>query len=457
MIAGLTLSGADIAAGRLAFQPTAGTRGVDYAHFTFSVQDSAGLYDSTPDTLTFNVTRLNHVPTLVQAIAGQTSIEDAALSFALPVGQFNDTDADDSLSYSATLVDGSALPSWLIFSGATRTFSGTPGDAAVGSLSIKVTATDNWQASESGVFLLTVTNVNDAPTGTVAFSGTMSLGATLTASNTLADADGLGQIGYQWKADGAAINGATASTFVVAQTEVGKAITVTASYTDGHGTLESVNGGFGKTADIMAYSWKAHTQLAGVSISGAGHSGTSDATGVAHFAAVVEPNLALIATRPIPATESPATSSAVNLQDAIAILKMIVGLDVNGSGRPLSPYQALAADFDGNGTVGLTDAIGVLKHVVGLTSPEPTWHFVNESDLSIPGKAKLTPGAPAATVTADLSGNSPVHVGLVGYLAGDVNGSYSGPVSAQHVDPSYFTALVASHPGLTEAQFGVYP
>ncbi len=46
---------------------------------------------------------------------------------------------------------------------------------------------------------------------------------------------------------------------------------------------------------------------------------------------------------------------------------MVVGLDVNDSGKPLSPYQALAADFNGDGVVSLTDAIGVLKHVVGLS------------------------------------------------------------------------------------------
>lgn len=97
----------------------------------------------------------------------------------------------------------------------------------------------------------------------------------------------------------------------------------------------------------------------------------------------------------------------------------------------------------------LTDAIGVLKHVVGLTSPDPVWHFANEAVLSIPAKA---------TLSADLSGTSPVHVGLVGYLSGDVDGSYAGGglshVESQQAD--YFTALVGSHSGLSLGQFGVY-
>ncbi|MDP1633057.1 MAG: hypothetical protein Q8L69_00060, partial [Gallionellaceae bacterium] len=64
---------------------------------------------------------------------------------------------------------------------------------------------------------------------------------TLTAANTLSDVDGLGIIGYQWKANGANISGATGSTYLLSAAEVGKTITVAASYTDGHGTAESMS------------------------------------------------------------------------------------------------------------------------------------------------------------------------------------------------------------------------
>jgi hypothetical protein len=50
----------------------------------------------------------------------------------------------------------------------------------------------------------------------------------------------MGTITYQWKAAGLAIDGATSSTLVLAEAQVGKAITVTASYTDGHSTAEAV-------------------------------------------------------------------------------------------------------------------------------------------------------------------------------------------------------------------------
>ena len=217
----------------------------------------------------------------------------------------------------------------------------------------------------------------------------------------------------------------------------------------------------GKTADITAYSWKAHTLLSGVSLSAAGtsHSGTTDASGTASFTSVTDASLSLTASRAIPSAEATATSAAVNLQDAIAILKMIVGLEVNGTGKALSPYQALAADYDDNGLVQLTDAIGVLKHVVGLTAPDPAWCFVNELDTTVPSKTTLSPGLAQTSITASLSASSPVKVGLVGYLTGDVDGSYAGATGALDLDitqASYFTALVTANSGLSLAQFGVY-
>ncbi|SVC76169.1 uncharacterized protein METZ01_LOCUS329023, partial [marine metagenome] len=55
--------------------------------------------------------------------------EDSALSFTIPADTFNDVDVGDSLTYTATLSDGSALPSWLSFNPSTQTFSGTPVNA----------------------------------------------------------------------------------------------------------------------------------------------------------------------------------------------------------------------------------------------------------------------------------------------------------------------------------------
>jgi hypothetical protein len=51
-------------------------------------------------------------------------------------------DVGDTLALTATRADGSALPSWLSFNAATRTFSGTPANGDVGPIEVKLTATD---------------------------------------------------------------------------------------------------------------------------------------------------------------------------------------------------------------------------------------------------------------------------------------------------------------------------
>ncbi len=107
--------------------------------------------------------QVNHAPTVATPLADQTVPEDAPFSRTVPANTFADQDAGDALTYSASLANGSALPAWLTFDAVTRTFNGAPDDAQVGSLDLRVTATDTGNLSASNVFTLTVTNVNEAP------------------------------------------------------------------------------------------------------------------------------------------------------------------------------------------------------------------------------------------------------------------------------------------------------
>ncbi|MFW5411213.1 putative Ig domain-containing protein [Pectobacterium brasiliense] len=117
---------------------------------------------SVSTTFSLAVTNVNDAPVVATPIPAQSVAQDGSLNFAIPAGTFTDPDGD-TLSLSATLADGSPLPGWITFNPATGTFSGTPGNADVGTLSIKVTATDTASAAVSTTFSLTVTNVNDAP------------------------------------------------------------------------------------------------------------------------------------------------------------------------------------------------------------------------------------------------------------------------------------------------------
>ncbi|PSF31178.1 hypothetical protein C7H19_23250 [Aphanothece hegewaldii CCALA 016] len=110
-----------------------------------------------------NSSALNYSPFVRSPIATQTTNEDQAFNFTIPATTFVDLDPSDILIYTATLTNGSALPSWLSFSAVTRTFSGTPNNDQIGTLDLTVKVTDKKNATASSRFNLNVVNVNDAP------------------------------------------------------------------------------------------------------------------------------------------------------------------------------------------------------------------------------------------------------------------------------------------------------
>ena len=96
----------------------------------------------------------------------------------------------------------------------------------------------------SGGLLLVVPGPNTPATGGPTISGTAQVGETLAADTTgIADADGLDSaaFSYQWLADDAEINGATASTYTLVAADAGKAIKVQVSFTDDAGNDEELN------------------------------------------------------------------------------------------------------------------------------------------------------------------------------------------------------------------------
>ena len=100
-------------------------------------------------------TPTNTAPTVANAIQDQTATVGTALNYEFPTNTFADTDAGDTLTYTATQSDDSALPAWLSFAPETRTFSGTPQTADLGTVSVKVTASDGTE-SVSDIFDIVV-------------------------------------------------------------------------------------------------------------------------------------------------------------------------------------------------------------------------------------------------------------------------------------------------------------
>ena len=191
---------------------------------TASYTDGEGTVESETSTVTSVVVKANDPPTGTVTISG-TAKQGETLT------------ASNNLAD----VDGMGAITYQWSNGKTGT-SITLEQADVGS-TITVTAsyTDNQGTVESETSSVTsvVVKANDPPTGTVTISGTATEGETLTASNNLADVDGMGAITYQWKRGGVAI-GTDSNTYILVQSDIGSTITVTASYTDGEGTQESV-------------------------------------------------------------------------------------------------------------------------------------------------------------------------------------------------------------------------
>jgi hypothetical protein len=174
-----------------------------------------------------DVTQTNRSPTGTVTITGTpTQGQTLTASHSL-------ADADGLGAITYTWKAGGAMVS----TGATYTLT----QADVGkTMTVTANYTDGGNSAEAVTSAATtmVANINDAPTGSVGITGTAAVGQTLTASITLTDPDGLGAITYTWKAGATTLG--TGNSYTLTQAEVGKTITVTASYTDGGNAAESV-------------------------------------------------------------------------------------------------------------------------------------------------------------------------------------------------------------------------
>lgn len=116
---------------------------------TISVKVTASDFSSSTND-TFDIV-VNTVPVVANAIPDQTATESSAFSFQFASNAFTDADGD-TLTYSATLSSGAALPAWLTFTAGTRTFSGTPANGDIGTISVKVTANDGKGGTVTDTF-----------------------------------------------------------------------------------------------------------------------------------------------------------------------------------------------------------------------------------------------------------------------------------------------------------------
>ena len=123
----------------------------------------------------------------------------------------------------------------------------TPDDADEGkTISVRVTFTDdagNGESLTSAATDAVEARPNRPATGALTITGTARVGELLTADvSNIMDDDGLDRaaFAYQWQADGTDLSGATGSSYTLAASDEGKAISVTVSFTDYAGHEESL-------------------------------------------------------------------------------------------------------------------------------------------------------------------------------------------------------------------------
>ena len=317
--------------------------------------DSYGLATSESFTLS-----LAAAPVVASQTAAQSWTQGKAVSFTLPAGTFTDPQ-DATLTYSAALSTGAALPSWLKFNATTGVFSGTEPSGTAG-FSITVKATDSYGLSATETFAVATPAAAVAP----AVSGLV-INVTYDSSVTSAPA------GFK-----------TAVNAAVAYLESEFTNSMTLNLKVGYGEVGGTAMGSGALGESeSSFDLVTYTQLRAAL---AAHATQPDqVTALAHLP-----------------TTSPGTASfAVANAEAKALgLVAANGTAVDGSIGLASMY-AMTYDPANRAVSGLYDAIGVIEHeiteVMGRTQSLSTISgYDSPLDLfrySSAGVRDLLPGA----------------------------------------------------------------
>ena len=201
--------------------------------------DAGGTVESATSAASAAIAAVNDPHTGGASLTG-TATENQVLT---AVSTLADVDGLGTLHYDWQRDTGSGFVSI----GAADQATYTLGDADVGGVvRVVISYTDGQGFSESATSAGTaaIAAINDAPTGGVSITGTATEDQVLTAdSSTLADADGLGTLHYQWQRNtgsGFVNVGADQSTYTLGDADVGGVIRVITSYTDGQGFANSV-------------------------------------------------------------------------------------------------------------------------------------------------------------------------------------------------------------------------
>ncbi len=166
-----TLANGDALPGWLVFDGTtfAGTPPQDFnGLLDIAVTASDGEL-SVSDTFALMIDPVNDAPVVATPLGDQTVIGGTSVDIVVPSGAFSDVDGD-TLTLSASLADGSALPGWLVFDAGTGGFTGSAPNADA-TFDIRVSASDgSLSASDDFVMNIEADDGSGGSTGGFAFA-----------------------------------------------------------------------------------------------------------------------------------------------------------------------------------------------------------------------------------------------------------------------------------------------
>lgn len=136
------------------------------------IDDSLQIFNGSSDKIatieqftngTFGIQLENQAPKVKERVNPGSAVSNQAFVHHLGDNLFADED-QESLNYTVTLADGSPLPAWLNFNAGAMTLSGTPTKDHIGSISLKITATDKEGLSNHQTWAFQVEPpANEAP------------------------------------------------------------------------------------------------------------------------------------------------------------------------------------------------------------------------------------------------------------------------------------------------------
>jgi hypothetical protein len=132
-----------------AWDATSGTASTNSVINTADTSTSGGTsaFSSGSATASIAVSDVNDAPTAPGSLPGVSVENGGPLNYVVSAAGFGDVDGDN-LTFTATLADGSPLPSWLRYSvnGTNVTFSGTVPGSFIGDLAVRIVATEDASA-----------------------------------------------------------------------------------------------------------------------------------------------------------------------------------------------------------------------------------------------------------------------------------------------------------------------